>query len=153
MKPYGAGKREPWERGWWSLELFFLFPLFTCFFYSSWIRYRNWNAPPPPQGGCRSVIFIVCCIVAWDQAQFERFSYILSKGYRGRFAMPAGILFTKRNENRARSQVSCIVTYFIECFCFVHLANHIVQVCINDFSFSCNNSLKGYTTVNGDSLL
>ena len=67
--------------------------------------------------------------------------------------MPAGILFTKRNENRARSQVSCIVTYFIECFCFVHLANHIVQVCIDDFSFSCNNSLKGYTTVNGYSLL
>ena len=35
-------------------------------------------------------------------AQFERFSYILSNGYRSfRFAMPAGMIFTKRNENRA----------------------------------------------------
>ena len=33
--------------------------------------------------------------LTWDQAQFERFSYIL----------PAGMLFTKRNENRAWSQV------------------------------------------------
>ena len=52
----------------------------------------------------RVIFIIVCCIVTWDQAQFEPFSYILSKGYRGRFAMPAGILFTKRNENRAWSQ-------------------------------------------------
>ena len=50
--------------------------------------------------------------VTWDQAQFERFPYILSDGYRKklglsfRFAMPAGMLFTKRNENRAWSQVS-----------------------------------------------
>ena len=33
--------------------------------------------------------------VTWDQAQFERFSYILS--------MPTGMLFTKRNENKAWS--------------------------------------------------
>ena len=29
--------------------------------------------------------------VTWDQAQFERFSYILSNGYRYRFALPAGM--------------------------------------------------------------
>ena len=31
--------------------------------------------------------------LTWDQAQFERFSYILSNGYRWnfRFALPAGM--------------------------------------------------------------
>ena len=40
--------------------------------------------------------------LTWHQAQFERFSYILPNG----FAMPAGMLFTKRNKNRAWSQVN-----------------------------------------------
>ena len=49
--------------------------------------------------------------LTWDQAQFERFSYILSNGYRWKkkfrfaYARRNVIYKLKRNENRAWSQV------------------------------------------------
>ena len=58
-------------------------------------------------------ILIMCsnCLVkpgrfrlTWDQAQFKRFSYILSNGCHWNWACPPEC-FTKRNENRAWSQV------------------------------------------------
>ena len=63
-----------------------------------------------------SLWYTYCYILTWDQAQFERFSYILSNGYRFRFAMPTRMLFTKRNENRAWSQVSYIPVFFKHSF-------------------------------------
>ena len=58
-----------------------MFPLLFCLsffpFINGWLNYK-YN-----QG--------VCLVLTWDQAQFERFSYILSNGYRFRFVLPAGM--------------------------------------------------------------